>query len=352
MRPSKKLFSQHFGLRETQAELDFVNVPLDGDIPLFLDPFALSRRTDRFSQDCHRAITAYFQALIDAIRAKREDTANELLRNLREPNETRFGFSKNQPKGVGIGQHQARQIFEALRGSSAVKTGFLSSLEECELMIVGISRDKVSDLTTNVLRGHLVDYTQEQCKLHGVAMQNIAMPPIFDSQALVWGSRYVDLPVADEKPIMLVPKSLVRFAPAYNHGSYYQHFVLNYLQTEELNAHTGLVRILKTGNEVVYKKDVARKFPCTKEFLYNFSRENPKILEEYREKLRQLEDTDRRSDVDPADDVAIAKILATALREIPPGNNDAARYHRLMVGIVEFLFHPQLLYPQKESEIH
>ena len=108
----------------------------------FPRPFALSRRTDRFSQDRHRAITAYFQALIDAIRAKREDTANELLRNLREPNETRFGFSKNQPKGVGIGQHQARQIFEALRGSSAVKTGFLSSLEECELMIEGLAETK------------------------------------------------------------------------------------------------------------------------------------------------------------------------------------------------------------------
>ncbi len=45
-------FSEFFSLNKTQAELDFVNVPVDSDIPLFIDPFAISARLDPFSQEC------------------------------------------------------------------------------------------------------------------------------------------------------------------------------------------------------------------------------------------------------------------------------------------------------------
>jgi len=41
-------FSELFGLNKTQLQLDFVDVELDTDIPLFIDPFALSQRLDRF----------------------------------------------------------------------------------------------------------------------------------------------------------------------------------------------------------------------------------------------------------------------------------------------------------------
>jgi hypothetical protein len=36
-------FSRAFGLDKTQAELDFVDVDLERDAPLFVDPFAISQ---------------------------------------------------------------------------------------------------------------------------------------------------------------------------------------------------------------------------------------------------------------------------------------------------------------------
>jgi hypothetical protein len=33
-------FAPHFGLSLEQPELDFVNIPLDGDLPVYLDPYA------------------------------------------------------------------------------------------------------------------------------------------------------------------------------------------------------------------------------------------------------------------------------------------------------------------------
>jgi hypothetical protein len=147
--------SEAFGLRKTQAELDFVDVDLERDAPLFVDPFAISQRLDLLSQECHLTLQAFFQRVVDFIRAGNDADAQALLLRLREPNETRLGYSRRRPQGAGIGTMRAGQLFAALQGSTAVQTGFLRSLEECELMIEGIARDKLSDLTTNVIRGHL-----------------------------------------------------------------------------------------------------------------------------------------------------------------------------------------------------
>jgi hypothetical protein len=345
-------FSRAFRIGKTQAELDFVDVQLETDNPLFLDPFALSQRSDRWSLGCHLTLVTFFQRVVDEIRGGHEGRAMQLLRHLREPNETRLGFSVRRPDGAGIGDFQSRQLYEALRDSSAVRTGFLSSLEECELMIEGIGPDKISDLTTNIIRAHLVKYSLDQCELHGIAVEQVALPPSFDQSRSIWTSNYVDLPVWQGRPVVLVPKAIVRYDPAYEHRRYYRNFVLPYLQAEELRAGSSLVHTLQSGRRVVYKKDVAAQFPCTKDFLYRFSREHPEVLREYRDTLARMERSDRASEVDDADEREIARALQASLQAISAGSDSASEYHRFMVGAVEFVFFPKLLYPRKEQEIH
>src|SRR5439155_1882894 len=202
------------------------------------------------------------------------------------------------------GDEQADALFEALRTSSAVREGFITALEECELMIPGIGHDKISDLTTNILRGHLVEYTKAQCDLLAVPVQNVPIAPIFNTDAMQWEEQYVDLPVWHNRPILLVPKSAVRYSPAYQQDKYYQHYVLNFLKARELNnPHSALVRLIKnksakTARRVVLKKDLAAQYPRAKEFLFEFSRQNPEVLRAYREDLKQMETTDTASDVD------------------------------------------------------
>jgi len=225
-------------------------------------------------------------------------------------------------------------------------------------MIPGISHDKISDLTTNLLRGHLVEYTRVQCDLFGIARQNVPIDPIFSINAMRWEEQYVDLPVWRNRPILLVPKSAVRYSPAYQQDKYHQHHVLNFLKARELaNPASALVRLIKNERErtvrrVVYKKDLTELYPRAKEFLSEFSRENPEVLREYREELRHMERTDRPSDVDTGDETVIAGALAEVLRNTETGNDDAPGYHSLMIGIVEFIFYPKLVHPMKEREIH
>jgi hypothetical protein len=345
-------FSEHFGLGRSQNELDFVDVLLETDALLFIDPFAISQRTNRWSQEADGLLLGFFQRVVDSIREGRDGEARRLLSGLHEPNETRLGYSSRRPQGAGIGRMQANQLLEALRESSAVRTGFLSSLEECELMIDGIGSDKISDLTTNIIRGMLVEYTVQQCELHGVPTHRVALPPRFSLETCSWVSEYADVPLADSKPILLVPKAIVRYEPAYNHQHYYRHFVLEFLQVEHLAAGSALVHALKNGSRRVYKNDLQAIHPCTKEFLFEFSREHPEVLEAYRHHLAQLEQRGLQSQVAEEDECVIAAALRAALSSIAPGGASASDYHRLMIGVVEFLFFPVLTSPRKELEIH
>ena len=345
-------FSDYYCLEKTQWELDFVDIPIDEDIPLFIDPFAISQRPDRFSQECNQTLMTFFDRIIQDIRSGRGDDAKYLLRFLREPNETHLGLSKSKPRGAGIGKFQADELYRALKDSSAVRTGFINCLEDCELLIEGIGRDKISDLTTNVIRWNLVEYTQEQCKLFNIPLVKRPLGPYFSLGTLEWISDYYDLPIVNGNPILLVPKVFSRYDPAYNHQKYYNYFVLSYLQAEHLNAQTSLVRTLKRGRQVVYKKDLKPNYPCTKQFLFDFSRKHPEVLEQYREHLKRLEDSEASSVVETEDEYEIAGALSLALRKIPHGNEHANYYHQLMVGLVEFIFFPDLIFPRKEEKIH
>ena len=350
--PSGRTVSSVFGLNRTQPELDFVNVNVDGDVPLFVDPFALALRPDPWSQRAHGTLVDFFQQVVDEIRAGQLERALQLLGNLNEPNETRLGLSRGSPHGAGIGDGQAEKLLRALSESSAVKTGFIRQIEDCELMIEGVSRDKISDLTTNVIRRDLVSYTQAQCALWGIPVASAPLPPCFDNDARAWISDYHNVPVVDGSPVVFVPKVLVRRDPAYDHVKYYRHFVLEYLKAEHLSANSSLVHAFKNGRRDVFKKDLEQQFPCSKEFLYQFSKEHPGVLASYRDALVALERKGRTESVSREEEVILAGALIAALRSTPPGSEGATVYHRLMTGILEVLLFPAVLNPTVELEIH
>src|SRR5271168_986620 len=99
-------FSSYFGLGRSQAELDFVDIPLETDIRLFVDPYALSVASDAWLLECNDLVVGYFELLIETIRSGDEAGSLMLLSHLREPNDTHLGLSKGQPSGRGVGPDQ------------------------------------------------------------------------------------------------------------------------------------------------------------------------------------------------------------------------------------------------------
>ena len=248
--------SEYFNLNKNQPELDFVDVPAFGDIPLYLDPYAISLESDHWFRECHEAIYGYFDLVLNSIRRGDDKKALELLLYLREPNETHLGLSQGRPSGRGVGSLQSLQIFNRLRSSEAVRTGFLRDLAYCELVIPQIARDKISDITTNIIKFFLINYTMSQCLLHGIDTREVASGHFWDPDNMKWNNAYVKLPVIGRRKLMLIPKALVRYDLIYNHRQYYESFILDYLQVEHIEAGTSLVRTLRSGAKRVYKKDL------------------------------------------------------------------------------------------------
>ena len=204
--------SRFFNLNQIQAELDFVDVDTERDTRLFVDPYAIQIKDNEFSIRSADQIRSYFSEVLQSLRQPDIDRARYLTSYLTEPRDTFLGFSKERPQGRGVGRFQADQILAALRSSRAFQTGILSDLAEAELFVEGIARDKVSDLTTNIIRGSLVDYTQAECDLHGIRLEReVASAPIWNEHSLMWEQRYVRLPIVQGQPVLLVPKYFVRW---------------------------------------------------------------------------------------------------------------------------------------------
>lgn len=347
-------FSKAYNLNKSQAELDFVDIELNTDIPLFIDPYAISKRNDLWSIECHNMIVDFFQRAVDAIINKDDQRVIRMFSNLHETNETHLGLSKGKPKGKGVSGKQATLLYIKLKDSSAVRTGFITELSDCELLVEGIGPDKISDITTRIIKRKLIDYTMHQCFLHNIDIKDkVASGYFWDPVTQTWTDDYFPLPVFKGQKILLVPKAIARVEFSYSYAEYYNHFILNYLKVEHLDANSSLVHTLKKGKKVVYKKDLKEKYPCSKEYIYQFSRKHPEILREYKKtkegKLKEISDEEILEGFDHHE---VAEYLIKNLKAIKAGNEDAGKYHDLMIGILEFIFYPYLIYPIKEKEIH
>jgi hypothetical protein len=241
-------FSDHFGIRKGQSQLDFVDVPMDTDIELYVDPYALHVSPVDWLRLCGDLVANYFHVLIQALKVGDRTRAMALLSNLREPNETRLGQSKGRPAGRGWGPEQAQQLYGRLSGSKAVSSGRLQDLGDFELLVPGIGSDKISDLAINVIRGELAAYTKEQCDLFGIPTEHVPAGVFWNPEQCRWEAHFANLPVYEGKGVLLVPKIAVRRRLVPDPDEFYRDFVLRFLEAEHLNARDSLVYILKNGN--------------------------------------------------------------------------------------------------------
>ncbi|UTW57091.1 hypothetical protein KFE96_09450 [Kordiimonas sp. SCSIO 12603] len=354
-------FSQAFGLNKRQSQLDFVDIDVSRDFPLYIDPATFLSRDDEFSIKCSTDIADFFEHIFEAIKQKKFRKGLKLLEGLREPNEVYLGVSKGKPNGRGVGKVQAQAIFQSLVNSKAASTGLLTDLSDCALFVPGIGPDKISDITTNIIRRHLIEYTQNQCRLHGIDLDDEVPSGIFwDYEKGCWHTgEYVNLPLVDGNVVILVPKRFVKWPGSMQSLSnkYYTHFVSNFIREEQLETNGALVQVAQTTKRrYVLKKDIEKTFPQTKGFLVDFSEENPKVFRQFKESLgltNPISDKEflakYEEDYSPVD---FGDVLIKRLGEIPAGRASANEYHRFIAGVLSYLFYPDLVCPEIEYSIH
>ncbi|HAO5665498.1 TPA: hypothetical protein IP875_001398 [Listeria monocytogenes] len=355
--------SEICNLNRNQNELDFVDIDVDNDMPLFLDPYFLSIRTDRWSLSAHRTLENFFQYMLHLFKNNKIDEAQQNFR-FTEPSETCLGLSKSGTQGKSIGDGDATKLFKYIIDSGVMDSGLVSHVNDIKIFVDNISHDKISDLTTNVIRKHLIQYTQNQCQLHNIELtRSIATKEYWDIHSKTWINSYEDMLVINYKPILLIPKSIVcrKRGYAYDSSQYARHFVLNFLVNEELRMNTSLVReqTLKSGaiKRFVKKDDAATKYGAyKKEFLRWFTSQYPDFYEKFKASAKnRLTALTNEELIDNYTNDFYSQIIDSLIygfKEIKTGSKDANTFHEHIIATMTFLFYPSLINPVKEKEIH
>jgi hypothetical protein len=348
--------SEYFNLGKTQPYLDFVDVRLDTDIAVFVDPTAVKSLNSSWGHECASLVQHYFETVLAFITAGKHSEAQALVSSLRERNEFHLGFSAGKSQGHAFGSKSAESLWGAFFKSQASKSGLLKDLEDTCLLIDGIDKDMISDAVCNIIRGPLIKYTQDICKYYGIPLTpDVVSGPIWNSQSEVWESGLVPLPMTNEGKVILVPKILVRHRLSYKYQEYYTHYLLPAMQRAELDDNTGLVQLLRDGRRRVTKKALIEKYGFNKLAVVKQTLKYPHILDAYKsdkdtsvlppldhEQLSEIEETD------PPDwDEFIVQ-----LRALDTGKEQASRYEELIEQILSALFYPSLCNPKKQHEIH
>lgn len=348
--------SEHFQLGRTQPSLDFVDVRLDTDTAVFVDPSAIRGLETVWAAECRSLLQHLFQHALDLIGVGNDQAAIDLVASLRERNEFHLGFSAGESQGRGFGAGHATDVWKALTKSKAAKSGLLQDLEDTCLLIDGIGPDMVSDAVCNVIRGPLIRYTQDMCRYYAIPMApQVASGPIWNPQALRWEHALVELPVVAHRKLVLVPKAIARADFSFSTNEYFYHYLLPRLQSEELAANGGLVQLLKDGRRRVTKKSLIEKYGAGKLVCVNLTIPRPNVLDQYRSAKRnqarraltheQWADTELQP---PPDWDGLLQAVVSRR----PGQAQANDYENAIEALLTALFYPALLYPYKQHPIH
>lgn len=347
--------STFFGLARDQASLDFVDVPIGTDIPVFLDPSRLRTMNSVWATECQSLLQHFFDSLLQCVRNGDEKKGVQMLEGLNERNEFHLGLSKGISQGSGVGPKYARKLWRALKNSRAGTTGLLRDLEDACLFVEGVGPDRISDSACNILRAPLVKYTQDMCVHYGIPMtQDVQSGPMWNAEEERWEDALVELPITPFGRLMLIPKIVVRHRLVYDPQNYYSHFLLPEMQEYEKRMNSGLVHTLKSGKKRVTKKSLRATYGADKIAIAQQSAKFPDVLERYREV------TSRKSQ--PISHVRLAEVesrpsprfdlLLKAVLDTKPGIDEAPAYEKAIEALLSALFYPSLCTPFKQDKIH
>jgi hypothetical protein len=127
-----------------------------------------------------------------------------------------LGFSKTGNVGTGLGHDFARALAGNLTtvfkdfGNETISHG--SHLEKLGLLSGGVGCDHLSDFTTNLIKGYLLDYTQTFALAH-IQPEQRARCRIervcFNYETRRWQTGYFELPIANGDYVILTPKEIL-----------------------------------------------------------------------------------------------------------------------------------------------
>lgn len=315
------------GIQCAQEQIDFAIPFFNEDIPLYLDPFLLWKSPSMQDNALHTSLMTFFNDLGAKFLAGQKDDAVNSLVLASECHEVKMGTSLTG-KGRRISRRLAEEILDTFQLAERAGVHGFRHLEEIQLLVSGISKDRISDIACSFIKSYLIDYTIAQCSDLGIPVEKTQVDNIFHMQKRQPVSEQVGLPINPEnkEPIILVPKRYLRFVPWINFDEYYAKSCPqddNIQQPEELSR----VAVL------------------------NFNRDNYGAIQEYiAQKERSAEDC-KNDPLFSAIPALSAKRRLKQLLALPSGTQDLShqKYEKAIEALFPSMFYPYLDFAAAQS---
>ena len=229
-------FSDFFEISpEVVEDYGAFNVSLLADLPLFIDPFLLFNSNKTEYRSLHDEMISYLTFLRE--KAIAGGLSNGLIGawyRFPEIKQTWLGFSASGNRGSGLGADFAMALHRNLHkiftdfGSEKITQG--SHLEKLCLIGDGVGKDNISDFTTNLIHGYLLDYTQEFAKnqIKEEYRRKVRAPKAqFNYVTETWEHGTYELPYINGDYVLLTPKDMLTKDAAWiNKPDLFDHFDL------------------------------------------------------------------------------------------------------------------------------
>ncbi|RYZ77151.1 MAG: hypothetical protein EOP05_02800 [Proteobacteria bacterium] len=268
-RKTKKL-SQIYGF--DPSKVDFVDVDLFDDLPLFVDPILFWRSPHPEHHAVHAQLISFFDNAISLVKQGNEERVRRSF-IFPEP-ENLLGVSRKGHAGKGLNVELGGKLYQGVLGVPDILEKGLSFLNELQLVVPHVGPDLVSDMTVNITKSYFIEYTQANCQKHNIPMELVSISVFLESEG-VWDDVQVELPLhpKTKEGFLLTPRAVVRRKDlALNYKSAYQNYLRNFFR---LRVESGLAALGKTPK--VTWKAVEKAFPKTKAVVAEAIIENPKF---------------------------------------------------------------------------
>ena len=190
-------FNEYHDVFVPQAIVDYAIPYLDEDIPLYVDPFLLWKSPSLQDKSLHRIIVDGFNSLGRLHLEGNTDEAINTLVAASECEEVGFGNSKTRV-GRRISDKVARNILQLFERIPAYRNNGVSHIEEVQLLIDGISKDRISDFACTFLKSFLIDFTIDQAEQLELPTSEISIQNIYCIETGKLKSELRKLPVHPE----------------------------------------------------------------------------------------------------------------------------------------------------------
>lgn len=303
----KRFISDEWKLNQKGHEkYKFVDVAVNDDNLLFLDPCLIEQGTDEWSKKAGKHIKSYFDSLFEAYLHGNGNDKKRLLSHAGEQNATKLGYG-NGDNGKGNTEDGLLEIFLPLEKLiDEIKT--IGKPQDLPVFIPGFAEDGLSDLLTNILHECLNEFTLEQMKEYGIESNGVVEFYSWDLQGNDWKKITKPAYLVNGKELLLVPKNIVRKNFLFGVNQYFMRIILERIMDE------GGYR--DADGQSIPKKEILKSKRYSGEHwqydeVIKYTASNNDALEEYHQKLPAfyLERGKPMSDAD-LDEVIYGFVLA------------------------------------------